>query len=243
MIHDTWWYILLNIFNLYADVDARSMTPSRNTRSYTLRSVPSSPGRSFLSKFWRKQSTIDRLAGAPLLQTGAISFVSPVPSPQSLVGWDGISTQWKLRRQAKQRVSNAAAPTLSVRTVTPVAQRETENENTQEWFSTVRKGQQSRPKKGQRVWGKQMLKRNGIFISNINWQRLHNILGRVKTKVTRIAWRRCLENPWRRWRRECELLAAPDRELASKQQTDTTIGMQLWSFGIIAAPVNPRIIE
>ena len=28
------------MFNLYADVDARSMTPSRNTRSYTLRSVP-----------------------------------------------------------------------------------------------------------------------------------------------------------------------------------------------------------
>ena len=41
---------LLNISNLYADDDARSMTPSRNTRSYTLRSVPSSPGRSFLSK-------------------------------------------------------------------------------------------------------------------------------------------------------------------------------------------------
>ena len=36
------------MFNLYADVDARSMTPSRNTRSYILRSVPSSPGRSFL---------------------------------------------------------------------------------------------------------------------------------------------------------------------------------------------------
>ena len=35
------------MFNLYADVDARSMTPSRITRSYTLRSVPSSPGRSF----------------------------------------------------------------------------------------------------------------------------------------------------------------------------------------------------
>ena len=49
MIHDTWWYILLNIFNLHADVDSRSMTPSRNTRSYTLRSVPSSPGRSFLA--------------------------------------------------------------------------------------------------------------------------------------------------------------------------------------------------
>ena len=31
-----------------ADVDARSMTTSRNTRSYTLRSVPSSPGREFL---------------------------------------------------------------------------------------------------------------------------------------------------------------------------------------------------
>ena len=37
------------MFNLYADVDARSMTPSRNRRSYTLRSVPSSPGRSFLT--------------------------------------------------------------------------------------------------------------------------------------------------------------------------------------------------
>ena len=32
-----------------ADADAGSMTPSRNTRRYTLRSVPSSPGRSFLS--------------------------------------------------------------------------------------------------------------------------------------------------------------------------------------------------
>ena len=45
--------------------------------------------------------------------------------------------------------------------------------------------------------------------------------------------------------RECELLAAPDRELASKQQTDTTIGMQLCSFGIIAAPresQNYRIV-
>ena len=42
-------YILLNIYtnNLFADSDARSMTPSRNTRSCTLRSVPSSPGRSF----------------------------------------------------------------------------------------------------------------------------------------------------------------------------------------------------
>ena len=29
-------HILLNISNLYADADARSMTPSRNTRSYTL---------------------------------------------------------------------------------------------------------------------------------------------------------------------------------------------------------------
>ena len=34
-------------FNIHADVDAIYMTPSRNTRSYTLRSVPSSPGRSF----------------------------------------------------------------------------------------------------------------------------------------------------------------------------------------------------
>ena len=45
MTHD----ILLNISNLYDDADARSMTPSRNTRSFTLRSVPSSPGRSFLA--------------------------------------------------------------------------------------------------------------------------------------------------------------------------------------------------
>ena len=44
-------YTLLNISYLYADDDARSMIPSRNTRSYTLRSVPSSPGRSFLSLF------------------------------------------------------------------------------------------------------------------------------------------------------------------------------------------------
>ena len=42
--------MLLNILNIYADVDAISMAPSRNTRSYTLRSVPSSPGRSFLLK-------------------------------------------------------------------------------------------------------------------------------------------------------------------------------------------------
>ena len=56
MIHDTCYMmikytvgtnILLNIINIYADVDAISMTPSRNTRSYTLRSVPSSPWWSF----------------------------------------------------------------------------------------------------------------------------------------------------------------------------------------------------
>ena len=44
------------MFNLYADVDARSMTPSRNARSYTLRSVPSSPGRSFFYREWIKKS-------------------------------------------------------------------------------------------------------------------------------------------------------------------------------------------
>ena len=42
----------MNIFNIYADVDAISMTPSRNTRSFTLRSVPSSPGRSFLMSIY-----------------------------------------------------------------------------------------------------------------------------------------------------------------------------------------------
>ena len=46
MIRET-WYIYTS--NLYADADARSMTPSRNTRSYTLRSVPSSPGQSFFN--------------------------------------------------------------------------------------------------------------------------------------------------------------------------------------------------
>ena len=123
----------------------------------------------------------------------------------------------QLSRSSAAKPSRGSAMLLLRLCQTGLAQRETQNENTQEWFSTVRKGQQSRPRKGHRVWGKQMLKRNGIFISNINWQRLHNILGRVKTKVTRIAWRRCLENPWRRWRRECELLA-------SEQQPDTTIG-------------------
>ena len=49
--------ILLNISNLYGDVDARYMTPSRNTRSYTLRSVPSSPGRSFFTP-WQVLFTI-----------------------------------------------------------------------------------------------------------------------------------------------------------------------------------------
>ena len=44
-------YTLLNISYLYADDDARSMIPSRNTRSYTLRSEPSSPGRSFLFQY------------------------------------------------------------------------------------------------------------------------------------------------------------------------------------------------
>ena len=52
MVHDDDIYCW-NMFNLYADVDARSMTPSRNTRSYTLRSVPSSPGRSFFSSCLR----------------------------------------------------------------------------------------------------------------------------------------------------------------------------------------------
>ena len=54
MTHDTWHMthdILLNISNLYGDADAGSMTPSRNTRSYKLRSVPSSSGRSFFT-FW-----------------------------------------------------------------------------------------------------------------------------------------------------------------------------------------------
>ena len=46
MLHVTWWqYILLNISNLYADPDARSMNLSRITRRNT-RSVLSSPGRS-----------------------------------------------------------------------------------------------------------------------------------------------------------------------------------------------------
>ena len=47
------------MFNLYADVDARSMTPSRNTRSYTLRSVPSSPGRSFLFLLTTMQTQLE----------------------------------------------------------------------------------------------------------------------------------------------------------------------------------------
>ena len=68
-----WWYILLNMFNLYADVDARSMTPSRNTRSYTLRSVPSSPGRSFLAPkelyTWYCPMTIQQRSSTHFLNT------------------------------------------------------------------------------------------------------------------------------------------------------------------------------
>ena len=50
-INDTWHmpiYILLNNSKHYADSDARSIL----TRSYTLRSIPSSPGRSFLWSWW-----------------------------------------------------------------------------------------------------------------------------------------------------------------------------------------------
>merc|ERR1719264_1488098 len=56
---------LMNISNLIADDDARSMTPSRNTRSYTLRSVPSSPGRLFL--FLAVQNSSIGLIVCPLL--------------------------------------------------------------------------------------------------------------------------------------------------------------------------------
>ena len=60
--------MLLNIFDIYADIDAISMTPSRNTRSYTLRSVPSSPGRSFFSfsplcLSMRCKNLVQRIAG------------------------------------------------------------------------------------------------------------------------------------------------------------------------------------
>ena len=49
--------------SLNADADAGSMTPSRNTRRYTLRSIPSSPGRSFFIRFrsmYLKSSTISQ---------------------------------------------------------------------------------------------------------------------------------------------------------------------------------------
>ena len=66
------------MFNLYADVDARSMTPSRNTRSYTLRSVPSSPGRSFLHQPELKRLS-SRLEEAYKCYTGTWYLV---------LGWD-----------------------------------------------------------------------------------------------------------------------------------------------------------
>ena len=37
-------------FGSYMDADADAVTPCSNTRSYILRSVPSSPGRSFLNQ-------------------------------------------------------------------------------------------------------------------------------------------------------------------------------------------------
>ena len=39
------WETMKNLYMADADADADAVTPSSNTRSYTLRSVPSSPGR------------------------------------------------------------------------------------------------------------------------------------------------------------------------------------------------------
>ena len=60
-------YILLNIYtnNLFADADARSLTPSRKTRNCTLRSVPSSPGRSFFNSAAKKLENLDTLSRDP----------------------------------------------------------------------------------------------------------------------------------------------------------------------------------
>ena len=69
----------MNIFNIYADVDAISMTPSRNTRCYTLRSVPSSPRRSFYWNFNCINHLIDArvcLLGELRAKWKAITFAS-----------------------------------------------------------------------------------------------------------------------------------------------------------------------
>ena len=58
--------------------------------------------------------------------------------------------------------------------------------------------------------------------------------------------KRCLEDPWIRLfsqisncvRRECELLALPHQELAGEQPPDTTIEMELYSFGQIRRKQN-----
>ena len=56
-------YLLGSYILKVKHADARYMTPSRNTRSYTLRSVPSSPGRSFF--FQLKEGTYTKTS-API---------------------------------------------------------------------------------------------------------------------------------------------------------------------------------
>ena len=56
------------------NADAGSMTPSRNTRRYTLRSVPSSPGRSFLLL---PEFSYSSLSGASSHQVQTLSWTWP----------------------------------------------------------------------------------------------------------------------------------------------------------------------
>ena len=44
--------LMMDLWSWNANADDGSMTPSRNDRRYTLRSVQSSPGRSFLFSWW-----------------------------------------------------------------------------------------------------------------------------------------------------------------------------------------------
>ena len=75
----------------------------------------------------------------------------------------------------------------------------------------------------------QMVKseRNGGFSSSINWQRLHRILGAGGDKSQQNRMNTMLGG------HTAEVVLQIRRELAGKQQPDTTIEMQLCSSGQI----------
>ena len=103
--------------NLYADVDARSMTPSRNTRSYTIRSVPSSPGRSFFSSMqhaFKPQSLPDRLCHASSRNWAFLTCSRSSPdNSDTTICCVAARTSW-LSRQHSELLSTDSFPSATL---------------------------------------------------------------------------------------------------------------------------------